>query len=61
MSANATVHDAYGFDGLVTVILTPASYLEGAPNLAVELSPDEARLLGLKLLRFADQEEMTPS
>ena len=57
MSANATVRDAYGFGGLVTVILSPASYYQGVPNLVVDLSPDEARLLGLKLIRFADQEE----
>jgi hypothetical protein len=53
-SSAGTVKDAYAHGGTVTLHVDPV-YCDVMRPLAANLTPDEARLLGLKLIRLADK------
>ncbi|MEV8015656.1 hypothetical protein AB0O76_04710 [Streptomyces sp. NPDC086554] len=53
-STTGTIKDAYTHGGTVTLHMDPV-YCDVTRPLAAGLSPDEARLLGLKLIRLADK------
>ncbi|QNE74012.1 hypothetical protein F0344_04805 [Streptomyces finlayi] len=55
-STTGTIKDAYAFGGSVTLHMNPV-YCDVSRPLAAGLTPDEARLLGLKLIRLADTAE----
>lgn len=53
-STAGIVKDVYEYHGSITLHLNPV-YCDVTRPLAADLTPDEARLLGLKLLRLADK------
>ncbi|WP_328950462.1 hypothetical protein OG778_23835 [Streptomyces sp. NBC_00184] len=53
-ASSGNINDVYAFSGKVTVRVTPV-YCDVLRPLAADLTPDEARLLGLKLIRLADK------
>lgn len=55
-SSAGTIRDVYEFSGIVTVHINPV-YCDVLRPLAADLTPNEARLLGLKLIRLADKAE----
>jgi hypothetical protein len=55
-ASSGTIKDVYAFSGSVTLRVDPV-YCDMLRPLAADLTPDEARLLGLKLIRLADQAE----
>lgn len=60
MAASTTgkVTGVYEHGGLVSLIMAPV-YCQFSRSLGEDMSPDEARLLGLKLIRAADKAEET--
>ncbi|MER5894756.1 hypothetical protein [Streptomyces sp. NPDC001876] len=53
-SSEGTIKDVYAFSGTVTLHVEPV-YSDMLRPLAANLTPDAARLLGLKLIRAADK------
>lgn len=49
-----TIKDVYAHGGTVTLHMNPV-YCDVSRPLAAGMTPDEARLLGLKLIRLADK------